>query len=127
MGGRMPRTEDIVFIEGQIAEMNAAQKALSDEFAAYAAKAAQQIEKVLDDAGVREIVLAIEQARAKRQSDDQAKVNALVAKVQELERIKSFLEARERDDARKVPATVQPAAPEIEDLIDGTKFLGDCE
>lgn len=109
----MPRNEDIAHIDTQIQALLDARNALATGFQEYHTKIATQIEKVLRDADVWDIVQALEAGREKRRMEDQAQANALSTKLDDLAKVKTFLQGRDAAEATEPVVEAESAPPPV--------------
>ena len=104
----MSREQDVAYVDAQLAQLDASRMATVKEWDLFREQVSAQKEHVLRDAGVYDVLLALEKSVADRQPKAQARVNEVEAKMSDLRKVREFLMRREEE----APATL-PAPPQL--------------
>jgi len=105
----MSRQEDVAYLKGELAKIEAAAKSLQTTFQKYESDVVAAIKDILVAAGVWEEVHALDVEKAEAAKRAQAKFQELQAKGQEHVKVLNFLLSREQVEAP--PPVVDPPAP----------------
>ena len=113
----MSRTEDLAYVEEQLKNFMGERQKIATDYESYNKRISAQIEKILREAGVWDVVNALESGRDTRRTSDQERVNQVGTQIADLEKVRAFLVAREAAEApvktpvKEVSEKETPAVP----------------
>ena len=104
----MSRKDDMAFIDQQLQELQDQIKAIAEEHEAAYGEITEKIQAVIKEAGIFDEIESLEKERGELTQSNQARINDIQSKGQELLRTRAFLEKR-ADGSDEAPADEAPA------------------
>ena len=109
----MSRKDDMAFIDQQLQELQDQIKAIAEEHEAAYGEITEKIQAVIKEAGIFDEIESLEKERGELTQSNQARINDIQSKGQELLRTRAFLEKRsdgsDEAAADEAPADEAPA------------------
>ena len=114
----MSRKDDMAFIDQQLQELQDQIKAIAEEHEAAYGEITEKIQAVIKEAGIFDEIESLEKERGELLQSNQARINDIQSKGQELLRTRAFLEKRAGDPEEEAAPAVEDADCEDADCED---------